>query len=154
MTITIHIDSPELTSAIRDLTGVMLSAAMNSAVKVNIQEPAGQPAPMQPQQVLAPVQPPAPVSFPQPAPAVAPIAPVPQPTPTAAPPQAPTVAPTAAVSYTISQLSVAAMQLKDQGRIADLQGLLAQFGVQAMTQLRPDQLPDFAMALIGMGVKI
>ncbi len=149
MTITIHIDSPELTSAIRDLTGVMLSAAMNSAVKVNIQEPAGQPAPQVMPVQTAPVQPALVVQH-----AVTPTPPAVVQAPIPAAPQAPTVAPTAAVSYSISQLSVAAMQLKDQGRIADLQGLLAQFGVQAMTQLRPDQLPDFAMALIGMGVKI
>ncbi len=153
MTITITIDSPELTGAIRDLTGVMLSAAMSAAVKVNVQES----MPQSPE--AAPVQAPIPQAPPAPFPPFAPIQTVPEPVATAAPAipfptPPPTVAPTAAVNYTISQLSVAAMQLKDQGRIADLQGLLGRYGVQAMTQLQPDQLPAFAMSLIGMGVKI
>lgn len=78
---------------------------------------------------------------------VAPINPVPTPTPVP-------VAPTQTIKYTVQQLAVAAMQLKDQGRIADLQGLLVQFGVASMVELKDDQLDSFAQALRGLGVTL
>ena len=74
-------------------------------------------------------------------------------------PQAETVpvaepVPTQTIKYTVQQLAVAAMQLKDQGRIADLQGLLVQFGVASMVELKDDQLDAFAQALRGLGVTL
>ena len=62
--------------------------------------------------------------------------------------------PTQTIKYTVQQLAVAAMQLKDQGRIADLQGLLVQFGVVSMVELKDDQLDAFAQALRGLGVTL
>lgn len=73
---------------------------------------------------------------------------VPTPVPVAEP------APTQTIKYTVQQLAVAAMQLKDQGRIADLQGLLVQFGVASMVELKDDQLDAFAQALRGLGVTL
>lgn len=67
---------------------------------------------------------------------------------------APAPAPTQTIKYTVQQLAVAAMQLKDQGRIADLQGLLVQFGVASMVELKDDQLDAFAQALRGLGVTL
>lgn len=86
-------------------------------------------------------------------PAPTPVAPTPvaEPVPTVAP--AP-VAPTQTIKYTVQQLAVAAMQLKDQGRIGDLQGLLVQFGVASMVELKDDQLDAFAQALRGLGVTL
>ena len=73
---------------------------------------------------------------------------VPTPVPVAEP------VPTQTIKYTVQQLAVAAMQLKDQGRIADLQGLLVQFGVASMVELKDDQLDAFAQALRGLGVTL
>lgn len=76
------------------------------------------------------------------------------PTPTPAPTPAPAAVPTAPVAYTIEQLSVAAMQLKDLGKLENIRTLNAQFGVVALTQLKPEQFNDYAAALQSMGVKI
>ena len=98
-----------------------------------------------------------PVAEPAPTPVVpTPVPQVPTPVPVAEPvPQvAPAPAPTQTIKYTVQQLAVAAMQLKDQGRIADLQGLLVQFGVASMVELKDDQLDAFAQALRGLGVTL
>lgn len=62
--------------------------------------------------------------------------------------------PTTVQSYSMDQLAVAATQLIDAGRIAEIQQLLAQFGVQALTALPKEQYGAFATALRGMGAKI
>ena len=101
-----------------------------------------------PQEKVIPV-PVTPVQEPTPAPV--PTAPVAGPVPTTV---APAPAPTQTIKYTVQQLAVAAMQLKDQGRITDLQGLLVQFGVASMVELKDDQLDAFAQALRGLGVTL
>lgn len=65
-------------------------------------------------------------------------------------PQAPTQMPT----YSIDQIAVGAIQLKDAGRLGEFQQLLAKFGVAALTQLQPAQLPEIAAELQKMGVKL
>ena len=100
-----------------------------------------------PQDEVIPV-PTVPVAEPAPAPTVPTPMPVAEPVPQVAP------APTQTIKYTVQQLAVAAMQLKDQGRIADLQGLLVQFGVASMVELKDDQLDAFAQALRGLGVTL
>ena len=65
-------------------------------------------------------------------------------------PQAPTQMPT----YSIDQIAVGAIQLKDAGRLGEFQQLLAKFGVAALTQLQPAQLPEIAVELQKMGVKL
>lgn len=67
---------------------------------------------------------------------------------------APTAVPTAGTSYTLDQLARAAMTLMDSGRQADLQQLLAQFGVEALPVLPKEQYGAFATALRGMGAQI
>ena len=102
---------------------------------------------------VPPVQEPTPAPTPQVAPAPTPqVAPTPVPVAEPVPQVAP--APTQTIKYTVQQLAVAAMQLKDQGRIADLQGLLVQFGVASMVELKDDQLDVFAQALRGLGVTL
>ena len=64
--------------------------------------------------------------------------------------QAPTQMPT----YSIDQIAVGAIQLKDAGRLGEFQQLLARFGVAALTQLQPAQLPEIATELQKMGVKL
>lgn len=87
-------------------------------------------------------------------PAPTPVVPTPVPVAEPVPQVAPAPAPTQTIKYTVQQLAVAAMQLKDQGRIADLQGLLVQFGVASMVELKDDQLDAFAQALRGLGVTL
>lgn len=100
-----------------------------------------------PELVVTPKKAPTPVA--EPVPTVPVAEPVPTPVPTPVP-----VAPTQTIKYTVQQLAVAAMQLKDQGRIADLQGLLVQFGVASMVELKDDQLDVFAQALRRLGVTL
>lgn len=102
-----------------------------------------------PQEKVIPV-PVTPVQEPTPA-QVVPTVPMAGPVPTTV---APAPAPTQTIKYTVQQLAVAAMQLKDQGRITDLQGLLVQFGVASMVELKDDQLDAFAQALRGLGVTL
>ena len=63
-------------------------------------------------------------------------------------------APISVPSYTLDQLAVAATALVDSGRMGELQQLLANFGVQAMTLLPKEQYGNFATALRGMGVNV
>ena len=102
----------------------------------------------------APVTPP-----PDPAPVTPPTAPasVTPPGPTQAPSYNPGPAPTTPPpSYSHEQVGKAGADLiaTNQAKIPDLLALLQQFGVPAITQLRPDQLGPFATALRGLGAKI
>ena len=91
------------------------------------------------------------------APVTAPTAPV-NVQPTAPAPVAPTTpavpVPTTAVTYTPDDLARAAMALMDSGKQQELIGLLGQFGVVAIQELRPEQYGAFATALRGMGAQI
>ena len=105
-------------------------------------------ASVQPQ---TPVTPQAPVVQQPTAPVVQqPTAPVVQQPTAPVTPQAPTQMPT----YSIDQIAVGAIQLKDAGRLGEFQQLLARFGVAALTQLQPAQLPEIAAELQKMGVKL
>ena len=85
--------------------------------------------------------------------------PAPQPDPepvVPAEPQKPTPAavPTSQQTYTLDDLARAGMTLMDSGRQADLQGLLKQFGVEALPALPQEQYGSFATALRGLGPQI
>ena len=69
------------------------------------------------------------------------------------PPAPPAQAPTTAPSYDVQKLAVAAMQLKDAGRIGEIQELIAKYGVATIMQLKPEQYDAFAQDLIAKGVK-
>lgn len=70
-------------------------------------------------------------------------------------PASQTVVPTAqAPAYTTDQLAVAATQLVDAGKRDALLTILANFGVQALTELPKDRYGEFATALRQNGVKI
>ena len=75
--------------------------------------------------------------------------------PTPAPNTAPAPA-TAATSnaVTFDDITAAGSQLLDMGRMNDLMELLKGFGVQAVTQLKPEQYADVAAGLRGLGAKI
>lgn len=88
---------------------------------------------------------------------VTPVVPVPTQTPVVqsvptAPVQAPV--PTTSVTYTPDDLARAAFALMDSGRQQELIGLLQQFGVNAIPELKTEQYGAFATALRGMGAQI
>ena len=124
------------------------------------------PAPAAP--VAAPVSP-APVNpTPGPAPTTAApvVAPSPSPTPvtnapTAGPTSAapgntpaPAVPVTGAPAYTLDQISRAGASLVDAGKMQQLLELLGRYGVQAVTQLKPEQYGAFATELRALGAQI
>ena len=107
-------------------------------------------------------RPTAPTPAPQPAVNPTPAAVIPQ---TAAPtvPSAPAPSPaipmtpvTEAPKYSIDDIARAGAELAQQGpdKIAALTGLLQQFGLQAVTQLRTEQMGPFVLAMRGMGARI
>lgn len=124
------------------------------------------PAPAAP--VAAPVSP-APVNpTPGPAPTTAApvVAPSPSPTPvtnapiagpTSAAPgntPAPAVPVAGAPTYTLDQISRAGASLVDAGKMQQLLELLGRYGVQAVTQLKPEQYGAFATELRALGAQI
>ena len=67
------------------------------------------------------------------------------------------VAPVAAApAYTLEQIAQAgAGLLRDNpGLMPQMTGLLQQFGLQAVSELKPDQIPAFADALKALGAKL
>lgn len=110
---------------------------------------------------------------PAPAPAPAPAAPVspapvtptqtpnPAPAPTAGQTSAapgntpaPTVPVAGAPTYTLDQISRAGASLVDAGKMQQLLELLGRYGVQAVTQLQPEQYGTFATELRALGAQI
>lgn len=118
--------------------------------------------------VAAPVGP-APVN-PTPGPAPTTAAPVAAPSPSPTPvTNAPTAGPTSAVpgntpapavpvtgapAYTLDQISRAGASLVDAGKMQQLLELLGRYGVQAVTQLKPEQYGAFATELRALGAQI
>lgn len=118
----------------------------------------------------------APAPAPAPAPAApvspAPVTPTQTPAPTATPPvaapaptagqtsaapgntPAPTVPVTGAPTYTLDQISRAGATLVDAGKMQQLLELLGRYGVQAVTQLKPEQYGAFATELRALGAQI
>ena len=116
---------------------------------------------------------PAPAPAPVPAPAApvspAPVNPTQTPAPTMAAPVAAPVAPaqtvpptnpapavpvTTAPTYTLDQIAKAGASLVDAGKMEQLLALLAKYGVQAVTQLQPDQYGVFATELRTLGAQL
>ena len=121
---------------------------------VNISVPQDTPAPelpvTTPPASVVPTQPtPAPVATTTPAPAPA------APAQTAAPTNpAPAVPVTTAPTYTLDQIAKAGASLVDAGKMEQLLALLAKYGVQAVTQLQPDQYGVFATELRTLGAQL
>lgn len=131
--INVTVAAPELAGAIQSLAAALSGAAL--------------PAPASP---VAP--PPAPVQPPAAVPPAATPAAAPAPT---QPPAAPPVVPVAAApTYNRDQIITAGAALIDAGKINELMGLLNNFGVQAVTQLKQDQLGAFATELRKLGAQI
>ena len=131
----VTIAAPELTGAINNL-----AAAIGGKAAAPAPTPAAAPMPA-PQSTAAP----APVPMPAPTPVAAP-APASYPAPNvplAAPPQ-----------YTVDQIMAAGATLMDAGKVNELMNLLHSFGVQAVMDLKPEQLGAFATAMRELGAKI
>lgn len=125
------IEAPELANALNNL-----AAALGA-----------RPFPTAQQAPAAPAQ--------QPMPAPAPVAPMPAPATTAQPNTPVAGVPLAQPpKYTVDQIMAAGAQLMDAGKVNDLINLLHSFGVQAVMDLKPEQLGAFATALRDMGAKI
>ncbi len=116
---------PDLALLAQAITGKVATAA---SVAANV--PAS--APVTPTVAAAPVSAPAPV--PAPAPAI----------------------PTSAPKYGIDDIARAGAMLAQQGpeKLAALNGLLQQFGLQSLTQLPQEQTAAFVQAMRGLGAQI
>ncbi len=91
------------------------------------------------------------------APGPVPTAPMPGPAPQPAAPAnypAPGVPLAPAPQYTVDQIMAAGATLMDAGKVNELLNLLHSFGVQAVTDLKPEQLGAFATAMRELGAKI
>ena len=117
-------------------------AAPVSLAPVN---PTPGPAPTTAAPVAAPSPSPTPVTN---APTAGPTSAVPGNTP------APAVPVTGAPAYTLDQISRAGASLVDAGKMQQLLELLGRYGVQAVTQLKPEQYGAFATELRALGAQI
>ncbi len=152
--IKVKIDAPELAQAILTLAAALSQSTSTVqpqiVAPVQQQQATMQQTPTQAQQMQTPVQQ-APMQQ-QPYQYSAPVQNAQQ---AQQPQQQPPIGvPTTAPSYTSDQLALAASQLVDAGRMNEIRGLIAQFGVQALTMLPPDQYGAFATALRQLGAKI
>lgn len=140
----ITITAPELANAINNLAAAL-------AGKTSLDNPDKSVQTEQNEMQYNPVTPVAPVSAPaQITNMVTPPAPSPAP---AAQTPANTV-PTGAPQYTMDMLAVAGTALIDAGRMGELCGLLAKYGVESVTALNPAQYGTFATDLRALGAQI
>lgn len=98
-----------------------------------------------------------PTATPTPAPGPAVAAPAPTAGPASVTPgntPAPAVPVTTAPAYTLDQISRAGASLVNAGKMQQLLELLGRYGVQAVTQLQPEQYGTFATELRALGAQI
>ena len=157
-TIIHRIEAPELAAALNNLADALKNRAVAAVASPGA---AIQPAPEMPVQAAAAPAAPIPEASPTPvAPAPAPVAPVPTPAPAAPsapapiPAAAPAPAPATEKVYTFDDITAAGSQLLDQGKMTQLMELLKGYGVQAVTQLKPEQYASVAAGLRQLGAKI
>jgi len=143
----IIIDAPELANAINNLAAAIGTAKANPTAMA-APTPAANPTPAPAAMPVAPSVPaptnPQPAPMPGPAPVTN--APVSYPAPgvpLAQPPQ-----------YSVDQIMAAGATLMDAGKVNELMALLHSFGVQAVMDLRPEQLGAFATEMRKLGAQI
>lgn len=155
MEMKIKVEAPALAAAIEKLAAAI--APIDPAILT----------PDEPRPVTNPTLPPATTAAPT-APAPAPVTPAPPVDQTVASgnttpamPQTPgpaapalTMPVATAPAYTLDQISKAGAALVDAGKMEPLLGLLAKYGVQAITQLQPSQYGIFATELRALGAQI
>lgn len=151
MKIKIEADAAVL-KAIDKLTTALEKNAVNISVSQDAPAPvAPVTAPVTPAPVPPVTMPPATVPVAAPTPAPAPVAPAQTVAPTN---PAPAVPVTTAPTYTLDQIAKAGASLVDAGKMEQLLALLAKYGVQAVTQLQPDQYGVFATELRTLGAQL
>ena len=137
----IKIETPDLAAALERLAAAMTPAAGPT--------PTAAAAPAGAAQTTATVSP-----TPASATAASVVPTAPAPTPAA--PAAPVALPTEGPKYTIDDIARAGSMLAMQGpeKVAALNGLLQQFGLASLTQLKPDQTSAFVQAMRGLGAQL
>ena len=137
----IKIETPDLATALERLAAAMTPAAGPT--------PTAAAAPAGAAQTTATVSP-----TPASATAASVVPTAPAPTPAA--PAAPAALPTEGPKYTIDDIARAGSMLAMQGpeKVAALNGLLQQFGLATLTQLKPDQTSAFVQAMRGLGAQL
>ena len=167
MEMKITVEAPDLAASILKLAEAIASGP-DPALLIPDEPLPVSAYPATPAPVAAPVSP-APVNpTPGPAPTMAAPVVVPSPSPTPVT-NAPTAGPTSAApgntpapavpvagapTYTLDQISRAGASLVDAGKMQQLLELLGRYGVQAVTQLKPEQYGAFATELRGLGAQI
>lgn len=165
MEMKITVEAPDLAASIIKLAEAIASGPDPNLLTPDEPRPVASypttPAPA----VAAPVAPVSPVSpapvtptaTPTPAPGPAVAAPAPTAGPASVTPgntPAPAVPVTTAPAYTLDQISRAGASLVDAGKMQQLLELLGRYGVQAVTQLQPEQYGTFATELRALGAQI
>lgn len=140
----VTVEIPGLSEAINALAGAITGSGSMKGYTAEVQNVT---APAATEATPAPVVNPIPAGATQTAPASAPTAPY----PTAAPIGATNPAPAPAVS--VEDLGRAGAALIDAGKMPQLIELLGKYGVQAITQLKPEMLAPFADELRALGAK-
>lgn len=166
MEMKITVEAPDLAASIIKLAEAIASGPDPNLLTPDEPRPVSSypttPAPAVAAPVAAPVAPvsPAPVTpttTPTPAPGPAVAAPAPTAGPASVTPgntPAPAVPVTTAPTYTLDQISRAGASLVDAGKMQQLLELLGRYGVQAVTQLQPEQYGTFATELRALGAQI
>lgn len=139
-TITHRIEAPELSAAIVSLADALKGRAVAVPVAPVVTTPPVQEMPVQ--AAPAPVE-----AAPQPTAAPAPVQ-------EATPAPAATADPAPAKVYTFEDITAAGSQLLELGKKNQLMELLKGYGVQAVTQLKPEQYADVAKGLKELGANI
>lgn len=157
MEMKITVEAPDLAASI-----IKLAEAIASGPDPNLLTP-DEPRPVATYPTTPPPAPPvspAPVT-PTPTPPAGVTPPVEAPAPPAGPTSAapgstpaPAVPVSNASTYTLDQISRAGASLVDAGKMEQLLGLLGRYGVQAVTQLQPEQYGAFATELRALGAQI
>lgn len=166
MEMKITVEAPDLAASIIKLAEAIASGPDPNLLTPDEPRPVASypttPAPAVAAPVAAPAAPvsPAPVTptaTPTPAPGPAVAAPAPTAGPASVTPgntPAPAVPVTTAPAYTLDQISRAGASLVDAGKMQQLLELLGRYGVQAVTQLQPEQYGTFATELRALGAQI
>ena len=139
--IKVTIEAPEIVGALNRLSDAMSISVGNTL----IQHPHAQ---MEAEAEKIETAAPAPV----PAPAPEPV-PVPAATAPASTAPAPEVKPSQP-KIDLDTISQAGAGLIDEGKMPEIMNLLKKYGVQAVTQLKPEQYTDFAADMRELGAKI
>lgn len=151
MELIVKIEAPELAASINKLADAISGHALaeSTAPAVSASVAPVSPTPVAPVVAPEPVNPaPAPVAVAAPAQPVAPTSAAPGNT------AAPAVPVSSAPSYTLDQISRAGASLVDAGKMQQLLELLSRYGVQAITQIQPEQYGAFATELRALGAQI